>query len=462
MKAPPHNEEAEQALLGALLVNNRAFEKVAEFLRPEHFYDPVHQRLYGAIADAVSDGRSADPISLKRYFDADLDLVVDGGAKYLAELAANVVTVVNAREYGREIVELYMRRQMIEAGHQLIDFGYLPDDQPAERRLEEIQGALFTLAERQDGNAIVNAGTAVAETLSRIEAAWKAGGAVAGVTTGLHDLDRMTGGMKPGQLWICAGRPAMGKSAMAITTTARKAAQSGVPVAIFSAEMTRDGLVARWLAAETGISTQQQDRGELDPASWLQLQRAGERLAKLPVFIDDSDTLTPMRLRQRMLRLRRQKKVGLVIVDHLQRMNGDRAYRSDYEERSATVKAVKSAAKAAGVPVMLLCQLSRKVEEREDKRPQLSDLRESGRIEEEADVVLALHRDEYYASKEEPVQRGEDDGKFNDRHARWQQRMSAARGVADFLVLKQRDGRTGAVQAHYDAERTLFSDLARE
>lgn len=459
----PSNEEAEQALLGNILCNNRAFERVSDLLRPEHFYDPVHQRIYAAIASEIEAGRKADPVVLKRVFDADPDLAREGGAVYLAELAAHPGLAINAGDYARLIVELYVRRQMIEAGHVMIDYGGMAnDDEPADKRLDEVQGLLFALAERQDGNAIVAAKDAVNETLARIEAAWKMGGKLTGVTTGLLDLDHMTGGMKPGQVWICAGRPAMGKSALAITTTARKAALSGVPVGIFSAEMTRDELIGRWLAAETGITTQQQDRGEIDNRGWLELHHAGQALSELPLHIDDSDTLTPSRLRQRVLRMKRQHKVGLIIVDHLQRMSGDRQYRSDYEERSAVVKAVKSAAKAAGVPILLLCQLSRQVEQREDKRPQLSDLRESGRIEEEADVVLALYRDEYYASKEQPQQRGEDEHKFNDRYQRWEQRMAAAHSVADIIILKQRGGRTGAVRAHFDAERTLFSDLARQ
>lgn len=455
----PHNPDAERGLLGAIMLNNRALDRVVEFLRPEHFHDPLHQRVFKAILSANERGERADPVTLRPSFEGD---VADGAADYLIKLAAGAVSAVNAADYGRLIHDLFLRRQLMEIAYDMLEgassqaFGERADEQ-----ITAAETALFDLGERHEGGSWVTAADAVSETLSEIEAAWKSGGKMTGVTTGLIDLDRLTGGMKPGQIWILAARPAMGKTALAVNTIARKAAEAGIPVGIFSVEMTRSELVARWIAADVGIDTQRQSRGEFDQNGMTEMVVAGRRLAALPVSIDDSDTLTPTRIRQRAMRMKRRNKVGLFVVDHLQRLSGDRQYRSDYEERSAIIKALKSIAKAVETPILVLSQLSRKVEERDDKRPMLSDLRESGRIEEEADVVLGLYRDRCYAERDEPQNRG-DDSKFAEKMRRWEDRMAAAENVAEINILKQRGGVTGCVRAHWNGTRTLFGDLARE
>lgn len=466
-KAPPHNLEAEQALLGLLLTGNlRALEAVMDSLSPEHFFDPAHGRIYAACLEVTNRGGRPEVPLLARRFKDDPDLLdygYDTGTEYLAALHSNAGLVSNAAEYAGTIRTMWLCRGILDTATEMADQVHAAGITSApDEILEAAAAQLNALAERHEGRAVVSAADAVAEALQEIEAAARNGGKMTGITTGLTDLDRTLNGLKPGQLIILAARPSMGKSALAFSTIAMMAARAGDAVLGFSAEMTRAEVVKRWLAAETGITIERQDRGDLSAEDWRRLTEASGEIGALPLHIDDSDTLTPTRIRQRALRMQRKHKIKLIVVDHLQRLHADRRHRDSYAEVSEIVRELKSIAKALNVPVVLLSQLSRAVEQRDDKRPQLSDLRQSGRIEEEADVTMFLFREQYYLERAEPTRKANESAEaLNNRVMEWVQRCEGVANVAEIHVAKNRGGRTGKVLAHFAAEKTLFTDLAR-
>jgi len=480
IRTPPYNTEAEQALLGAILINNGAYFRVAEFLQAGHFGNAVHGRIFVAISKLIERGQVANPVTLKNLFDQDGALAEIGGAQYLAGLAGAAVTIINAEDYGRAIYDLYLRRQLITLGEDVVNDAFRQDlDDPAHQQIERVEKKLFDLATTgQSEVGFRPFGNALTEAISSAEAAFKRSGKTVGVATGFVDLDKKLGGLHPSDLVILAGRTAMGKTAFAtnIALHAAKAykpatapdgrvvAEDGAVVGFFSLEMSAEQLATRILAEESGVSSDRIRRGDVSHDDFDRFVRASQQLTALRLFIDDTPALTVSALRTRARRLMRQQGLGLIIVDYLQLLRPSsqpRVIENRVQEVSDITRGLKALAKELNVPVLALSQLSRAVEQREDKRPMLADLRESGSIEQDADVVMFLFREEYYKSR--PPTRGSDetDDKFNDRYQAWQEELEKVYGLGEIILAKQRHGPLGTVKLRFDAQTTKFEDFAQ-
>ena len=477
-RTPPHNLEAEQALLGALLVNNEAANRVSAFLKPEHFSQPVHGRIYEAVLALVERGQIATPITLKTYFESDQALADVGGAQYLARLAASAVAIINAEDYGRAIHDLHLRRELIHLGEYIVNEAYDPRlDAPARQQIESAEQHLFTLAEEGEyEGGFVPLRDSMRGALAAMESAYKREGGMTGTATGLVDLDNLLGGLHPSDLVILAGRPSMGKTALA-TNIAFHGAKTyrtetaddgttrladGAVVGFFSLEMSAEQLAIRLIADETGIPSEKLRRGQMSNDDFHQVVVASQRLSRVPFFIDDTPALSVAALRTRARRLKRTQDLSLVVVDYLQllRPSGRTAHDSRVLEIAEITQSLKALAKELDVPVLALSQLSRAVEQREDKRPQLSDLRESGAIEQDADVVMFIFREEYYLSRGEPVPRAdESQDRFEQRYEKWHQRLAQVAATAEVIVAKQRHGPIGKVRLQFTGETTKFDNL---
>ena len=476
-RVPPQNAEAEQALLGALLANNKAYERVSEFLAPEHFADPVHGRIYRAIQRRIEAGQIADVVMLRSEFEHSGLLDEVGGPAYLAQLLSAMVGIINAGEYGRLIHDCWLRRQLIDVGEEVVNraFGTEPE-LDARQQLEAAEQRLFELA--RDGSAeggFKPFARALAEAVEMAERAFSTPGGVSGLSTGLRDLDRKTGGLHPSDLIILAGRPGMGKTALATKIAfgaaralMREAEEKGPDVmpagqvAIFSLEMSADQLATRLLSEASRVSGDRIRRGAIEQREFDEFVRVSRELAALPLVIDDTPAITISALRTRCRRLKRTKGLALVVVDYLQLMRPAAGTRPESRvlEISMITQGLKAIAKELEVPVLALSQLSRAVEQREDKRPQLSDLRESGSIEQDADIVMFVYRDEYYVQAQQPkIAAYDNDEKFQDAMARWQAKMEEVHNKADLIIAKQRHGPTGTVPLFFEAEFTRFGDL---
>jgi replicative DNA helicase len=473
-RTPPHNYEAEQALLGALLANNEVYNRVSEYLQPEHFADALHGRIYEAIGKLVLRGQIANPVTLKNLFDSDGALAEIGGAQYLVQLAQAVVTVINADDYGRAIHDLFLRRQLITVGEDIVNESYSYDpDVSAIDQIERSEMRLFNLAEggQVDGGP-KKFKDVIDSALKMAEAAYKRDGHITGVTTGLRDLDRRLGGLQPSDLVILAGRPSMGKTALATNigfnaARAKKDQETGTlhRVAFFSMEMSAEQLAHRIMAEESGVSSDRIRRGEVKPDEFPRIVEAAQNMSNVQFFIDDTPALTVPALRTRARRLKRQFGLDLVIIDYLQLMRSASAKGSEnrVQEISEITRGLKAVAKELNVPVMALSQLSRAVENREDKRPQLADLRESGSIEQDADVVMFVYREQYYHERAEPKQRAEESNdSFFKRVEEWKERAERVHNLADVIIAKQRHGPIGTILLHFEGAITRFSDLARD
>ena len=475
---PPINIEAEQALLGAILANNAAYERVAEFLLPEHFADPVHGRIFDACGKLLEQSRLANAVTLKNLFEQSDELADVGGAQYLAQLQGSYVSIINARDYAHTIHDLSMRRQLIAVGDDMVNdaFDYDPE-LSAMAQIEKAEMNLFSLAERgQTEGGLKSFRIAITETIEMAEAAFRRDSHTAGLPCGFKDLDRLLGGLHKSDLIIVAARPSMGKTSFATNIAYNVAASVGrekdaagndieTPevVAFFSMEMSTEQLATRIVSDITAVRSDSIRRGEIREEEFDRLFEASRTLHKLPLFIDDTPALTIPALRTRARRLKRQQGLSLIIVDYLQLMQSAQRGRSDnrVQEVSEITRGLKAIAKELDVPVIALSQLSRAPEQRDDKRPQLSDLRESGSIEQDADVVMFLYRDEYYLAREAPNQRTSDtDDKFHERLARYEELMEKAKNIAEVILAKQRHGPIGTVKMHFNGEFTRFSDLA--
>jgi len=479
IRIPPYNTDAEQALLGAMLINNAAYLRVSEFLQTEHFGNAVHGRIFAAIGKLIERGQIANPVTLKNLFDQDGALTEIGGAQYLARLASAAVTIINSEDYGHTIYDLYLRRELITVGEDVVNDAFRQDlDDPAREQIERAEKRLFDLATaggteggfRPFGAALTNA-------ISNAEAAFKKSGKTVGVATGFVDLDQKLGGLHPSDLVILAGRPSMGKTALA-TNIAFNAAklykpsrasdgriivEDGAVVGFFSLEMSAEQLATRILAEESGVSSDRIRRGDVSHEDFDKFVRASQQLAALRLFIDDTPALTVSALRTRARRLMRQQGLGLIVVDYLQLLrpsNQVRVIENRVQEVSDITRGLKALAKELNVPVLALSQLSRAVEQREDKRPMLGDLRESGSIEQDADVVMFIFREEYYKSREPIRGSDETDDKFNKRYENWQEEFRKVHGIGEIIVAKQRHGPIGTVKLRFDAQTTKFEDFA--
>lgn len=479
-REPPHNIEAEQALLGAIFQSNRAYERVSEFLMAEHFANALHGRIFESCGKLIEQGHLATPVTLKAYLENDPLMKEAGGVAYLAELANAVVTVVNAEDYGRQIHDFAMRRQLIDLGTGMVNDAFEVEfDHTAMDQIESAEQRLYDLATtgKQEGG-FQDFRMALHTAVKMAEAAHKREGQLAGVPTDLMDLDKKLGGLHPSDLLILAGRPSMGKTALAtciafnaaklyrehIDESGNRQVLDGAKVAFFSLEMSAEQLATRLLAQEAEISSHKIRTGELSNDDFTRMVTVAQELSVLPLFIDDTPALSISAVRTRCRRLARQQGLGLIVVDYLQLLSGGPGFgESRVQEVSAITRGLKAIAKELNVPVMALSQLSRAVEQREDKRPQLSDLRESGSIEQDADVVMFVYREQYYLERAEPSRRpDEGEDKFMERYADWQKRCEKAHNVGEVIVAKQRHGPIGGVKLYFDGNFTKFGNLMNQ
>jgi replicative DNA helicase len=477
LRAAPHNIEAEQALLGAIFVNNAAHDRVSDFLEASHFYDPLHQRIYETASKLIASGKQATPITLKSFFanlePIDATLTVP---QYLGRLAANAATIINAREYGRTIHDLATRRQLILIGEDMANAAYdSPVDFPPKEQIEEAEMRLYALAEiDRYGHGFQAFTAALTNAVEMANNAYQRDGGLSGIATRFAAIDAKMGGLQASDLIVLAGRPSMGKTSLATNiafNVARARFQSlsqrsdlapadpshdGGVVGFFSLEMSAEQLATRILSEQAGIPSEKIRRGMISEPEFKRLVTASQEMAAIPLFIDQTGGLSIAQLAARARRLRRQHGIGLLIVDYLQLMTGT-ARRSDnrVQEVSEITTGLKALAKELNVPILALSQLSRAVENREDKRPQLADLRESGSIEQDADIVMFVYREEYYLERLKPA---EGTLEFQD----WMAKMQLVSGRAEVIIGKQRHGPIGTVPLQFDGSVTRFSDLARD
>ena len=467
----PQNVEAEAALLGALMIDNRLVEDIQLKLKPHHFFEPLHGRIYEAILKLTDSNRVANPVTLRPLFEADESIKEVGGPPYLAQLTGSGAAVIGARDFAGQIYDLALLRALIGVGRDLVE-GALDtsEDVAPLAQIERAETELYKVAE--EGGAEGKAKSfsdATKEALEMAERALNSGGHLSGFTTGLESLNAKIGGLHKSDLIIIAGRPGMGKSALGTNigfAAARRFLQdaengiepgksAGAPVALFSLEMSADQLATRILAEQSGISSENLRMGRISQQEFRQLARAAAELQSLPLYIDDTPGLTIAALRTRARRLKRQKGIGLIVVDYLQLLQGSGKNNNDnrVQEISEISRGLKQLAKELDVPVIGLSQLSRAVEQREDKRPQLSDLRESGSIEQDADIVLFIYREDYYLASHQPT---DDHPDFVE----WKEKMERAYGRAEVIIAKQRHGATGKIHLKFDSRITKFSDAA--
>lgn len=471
-KEIPHSLEAEQALLGAILVNNVVVEKVQDFLLPDHFANSAHNKIYAACLTMIEKGQMVTPVTLKPFFAKDELLEEVGGATYLAKLAASAITIINAVDYGLLIYDHAVRRNLIDLGTGIVNKAYeFNVEETSKEQIEDAERQLYNMAESgvSEGGFekfFQSATTAV----NFISAALSRKGGLAGITTGFDSIDNKIGGLHKSDLLILAGRPAMGKTALAtnIGFNAAKAFKhdkelgvsdednKGAVVGFFSLEMSSDQLASRILAEQAGLSSQDMRQGKLNQEQFNKLSRVAMELENLPLHIDDTPGLTIGTLRTRARRLKRQHGLGLVIVDYLQLLrgtgSGGKGVENRVQEVSEITRGLKGLAKELEIPVIALSQLNRSIESRENKRPLLSDLRESGSIEQDADMVTFVYRAEYYHNQNEP-----DAG--TSEHLIWQEEGEQLFGMAEFIIGKQRHGPTGIIPLKFEAQITKFSDL---
>lgn len=472
-RQPPHNLEAEQALLGAILVNNEALDRVSGFLSPQHFFDPLHGRIYETLATLIHAGKTATPITVKTFFEnaepIDANMSVP---QYLGRLAANATTIINAAEYGRTIYDLATRRSLILIGEDMVNTAYESAvDQAPRAQIEEAEGRLYSLAEQNKyGKGFETFKSALTTAIEMANSAFQRSGHLSGASTGLADLDNKLGGLQRSDLVILAGRPSMGKTALATNIAynvakayryeqradgTRETTDGGI-VGFFSLEMSSEQLATRILAEQAEISSEKIRRGMIDENEFRKLSDVANEMSRIPLYIDQTGGITIAQLSARARKLKRQHGLDLLVVDYLQLLAGSKA-RSDnrVQEITEITTGLKALAKELVVPIMALSQLSRQVEQREDKRPQLSDLRESGSIEQDADVVMFVFREEYYIERLKPA---EGTPEFAD----WMTKMSQASGKAEVIIGKQRHGPVGTVELSFEGQFTRFGNLARD
>jgi len=471
--AAPHNIEAEQALLGALLVNNDVYDRVAAVVRPEHFYEPVHQRIFEVAANRIQKNALASPVTLKAFFDDDEGLRALGGPAYLARLAGAAIALFAARDYAQLIYDLAIRRELILLGQDIAEkAGRMDMDDEPRDQIVAAEQALYQLGEQgkvdKGFQSFLRAAT---DAVKVANAAYRRDGGLAGLSTGLVDLDGRLGGLHPSDLLILAGRPSMGKTSLAtniafniaksykrgIRPDGTEGAVEGGVVGFFSLEMSAEQLAARVLSEAARVPSDRIRRGDLTEDEMRRFIEAAKALEACPLFIDDTPALPISTLAARARRLKRQHGLDALFVDYLQlaKPASSRA-EGRVQEVSEITQGLKAIAKELNIPVVALSQLSRQVESREEKRPQLSDLRESGSIEQDADVVMFVFREEYYKEREKP---GEHDG---EAMMKWQTAMDALRGKAEVIIGKQRHGPIGTVDLAFEGEFTRFSNLVKD
>jgi len=472
-RSAPHNIEAEQSLLGAVLVNNDAFYRVSDFLEPKHFFEPIHQTIYETSGSLIRMGKVATPVTLKTFLPGDTDIGGMTVAQYLARLAAEATTIINAQDYGRAIYDLSLRRDLIHIGEDMVNVAFdAPVDFAPRAQIEDAERRLYELAEsgRYDGG-FQRFSQAMKVALDMAANAYQRDGKLSGIATGLRDLDSKMGGLQRSDLVIVAGRPGMGKTALATNIAyniarahraevqvdgTMKSVNGGI-VGFFSCEMSAEQLATRILAEQTRIASSLIRRGGINQDEFDKIRDYTIELEHLPLFVDETGGLSISQLTARARRLKRQKGLDILVIDYIQLLQGSGKRGNDNRVQEVTeiTTNLKALAKELNVPVIALSQLSRQVESRDDKHPQLSDLRESGSIEQDADVVLFVYREEYYLQNKEPKM-------GTPEHEKWQTEMELALGKAEVIIAKQRHGPTGTVRLQFEGQFTRFSDFVED
>ncbi|MDA8883456.1 replicative DNA helicase [Planktomarina temperata] len=467
----PHSIEAEQQLLGAILTNNDLFDRVAQILRAEHFYDPVHARIFETAAARIAKNNLASPVTLKAFLEDDAGLAELGGPAYLMRLAGAAISSFAVRDYAEMIYDLAIRRELIEVGNDIAAKAARVDVQSEPKeQIVEAEQKLYALAEQgQTEQGFQSFLTAVTDAVKVANAAYQREGGLAGVSTGLIDMDKKLGGLHRSDLLILAGRPSMGKTSLAtniafniaraykkgITTSGEEGAVDGGVVGFFSLEMSAEQLASRILSEVAEIPSNQIRRGDFTESEFRRIVDAAKELEAAPLFIDDTPALPISQLAARARRLKRTHGLDALFVDYLQLVRGTGRSENRVNEISEITMGLKAVAKELDIPVVALSQLSRQVENREDKRPQLSDLRESGSIEQDADVVMFVFREEYYKEREKP---GDHE---LDKMGQWQEEMERLHGKAEVVIGKQRHGPIGTVELSFEGQFTRFGNLVK-
>lgn len=461
LRVMPHNIEAEQSLLGAIMLNNDCFENVSEYLLPIHFFVPINGKIFEVIGKLISQGQVADPITLKAYFEKNDNVQNINGGNYLIQLVNAVVSISGVEDYANVIYENYLRRQLISIGESV---AYKAEnfqmDERASDLIESAEARLYELSLADQRGGFVPFSAASVAALKTVEVAYKSDSSITGITTGLVDLDKSLGGLNKSDLIILAGRPSMGKTALA-TDIAFNAAEAlvnkkegGGKVAFFSLEMSSEQLITRLLSQECQIASERIRKGEINENDYALIQQKTKQLSNIPLFIDETGALNISALRTRARKLKRQYGLDLIVIDYLQLLQGTQDKRNEnrVQEISEITRSLKALAKELEVPVIALSQLSRAVEARDDKRPQLADLRESGSIEQDADIVMFVYREEYYEGRREPTP-------GTDKHNEWLARMAKVHNIAEVIVAKQRHGPIGTIRLFFDGRYTKFDNL---
>ena len=461
----PMNLEIEQALLASLLTDNKVYERISDFLKPTHFYDKINGRIYEAVSKLIENNQLADPLTLKNYFTQKNELEVIGGDKYLIELAKNSTILSNVQDYGQRIYDLFQRREIIKISDEITNEAHACDiEKNAHEIIEKAESQLFNLSSTgETSKDFQDFTTTLTEAIKSAEAAYKREGHLSGIPTGFTDLDQLLGGLHKTDLIILAGRPSMGKTALATNIAFKIASENSIDnenkknvVGFFSLEMSSEQLATRILAEDSSISSEKIRRGEMNSNDFQQILKSSSKLGNLPLFIDDSPNLSIAALRTRARRLKRKYNLDIIVIDYLQLIRPS-VSRPDNRvlEIAEMTRNLKALSKELNIPVLCLSQLSRQVEQREDKRPQLSDLRESGAIEQDADVVMFVYREEYYLERKEPTPGSED-------YQKWQEKMGKIHNISEVIVAKQRHGPIGKINLHFEGATTKFSNLAKK
>ena len=458
----PHNIEAEQGILGAILLNNETYYDVSDVINVDHFYEPVHQLIYEVIGKIISQGKIATPITLKSYFEVEKNLEEIGGSSYLVRLANSAVSLDYAKNYANIIYDLAVRRGLYELGgkvqHDAIesDIDIKPED-----LIEDAEKNLYQISEKGSSKSNVQSfQSSIEEAIELAKKAFEKDSSVVGLSSDFTDLDMKLGGFHPSDLIIIAGRPSMGKTALAtniafnIAKNAQVSNDKNSSVLFFSLEMSSEQLATRILSEQARISSNDIRRGNLSENDLDNLVSVSKNILEIPLFIDDTPALNIGTLSSRARRLKRKNGLGVILVDYLQLLRPSKTSRNDSRvlEITEITQGLKALAKELNIPVIALSQLSRQVEQREDKKPQLSDLRESGSIEQDSDVVMFIYREEYYLEKNAPAP-------GTAEFIEWQQKMDEIHAQADLLIMKQRHGPTGNIKLSFDAKYTRFGNF---
>jgi replicative DNA helicase len=465
----PYDIEVEQALLGAILVDNNVLERIIALLKPDELYDPMHQRVYQSMVTTWERGSVITPLTLHAAMKADPGLVEVGGHAYLAGLSQAAPALANVRDLARILHDLAVRRSLIRIGEDMVNTSYeAPLEKTPAQQIEEAEKALYQVAENSRyGEGALDFAAALQAVAESAERAQRLGGQISGVTTGFTDLDKAISGLQKSDLLILAGRPGMGKTSLATNIAFNAAVRymhdtrdgmetpRGSPVVFFSLEMAAQQLAARILSEQAEIEMWQIRTGKFSDDQWSKFVRAMQDISELPLYIDDTGGISIAQIAARSRRLKREKKIGLIVIDYLQLIAPSRRAENRVQELTEVTKGLKTLAKELDVPVLALSQLSRAVENRDDKRPMLSDLRESGSIEQDADVVMFIYREEYYLKTREP-------DVASDDHAKWMAKCEAAHGRAELMIEKHRHGATKSLDLQFDERYTRFSDLAKD